>query len=253
MAQVDSQVPELLTISDLVAGCIALRHHIQLVRRLLCEDRLVLDGDSILARSFYGDPIEVLQHVRPQDGASQAVSALLAALNAGPAKLRKTGAGILHWMNRAREESSLEGRFIALFIPLEMVLEGVSAAHHLSSHIARLRELVAKAGNEKESLGASLDLIAKGLRPSLNDRFREFARLSGYSLWERDVEAFGKFNKMRNAMLHRGEQGASTVQLVDDHVVADLEDLAERYVSQSLFGNMNVYESRYRRASRPVI
>jgi hypothetical protein len=86
-------------------------------------------------------------------------------------------------------------------------------------------------------------------RPSLVSRFEEMARAAQIEGWETDVVAFRRFNSIRNKLLHRGEQRVQLVISLGEELqeeTHELEDIAERYLSWSLFRDGLVYQSRWR-------
>ena len=69
---------------------------------------------------------------------------------------------------------------------------------------------------------------------------------AGFADWEADVSAFRKFNRIRNDLLHRGEDRIE-LQVDVGEETRQLEDLLERYICFALFQNMDVYQSSWRR------
>lgn len=68
------------------------------------------------------------------------------------------------------------------------------------------------------------------------------------------MQAFRKFNRLRNGLIHRGDPKVRFHVTVGDDEAAELSDLVERYISLRLFGDMAVYKSRWRpqRSSPPA-
>lgn len=165
-------------------------------------------------------------------------------------KVAKKSGKILGWLIRAWAERDTIAKFNALFIPLEMILDGVSGtlSEDLSSHIQALQDFIqAQAGEETERLTQSLKGVTSKIRPSLIDRFNVFAEQAKMPGWENDKTAFKKFNRIRNDLLHRGDPNVKihvSVGEVEEEVLA-LENLTERYVNYYLFGDNNVYQSRF--------
>jgi hypothetical protein len=160
--------------------------------------------------------------------------------------------GILGWLMRAWNEKELVYKFLALFIPLEMVLNNVSlkSLPEIRQQTRAIRSLINRHGGEsKGQLLAFFNDMAQGLRPPLSARFEVLAQAARMPGWQLDIEAFKRFNSMRNALVHRGDRHiklAITSDSPDENDVQTLEDLAERYVSYALFGDAMVYSNPWR-------
>ena len=86
--------------------------------------------------------------------------------------------------------------------------------------------------------------------PSLSEKFVHIAAEANLPDWKEDVEAFKKFNLIRNGLIHQGKQKVSfhiAVGEVSEQRVAELEDLVERYVNWHLFGESKIYQSHANR------
>lgn len=239
---------------DLVAGTIALSVHLQLVRRLLCEEDVALIGEECLARSFAGTPVEVMLRVRLNSTLQEATGLLIDSLNNADAAVRRACSEKLRWLLRAWDDPSPVGRFLGLFVPIEMILGGVGKdSIPPSAAVLNLQAFISKTGGpEAGSLQADLAKVVGERRPSLVDRFAVLARQTKHSRVEEDIKAFRQFNKIRNNLLHQGEHSYSPVIEVEQEVVADLEDLVERYLSFALFGDTKPFVSRFRHKSAEV-
>ncbi len=165
-------------------------------------------------------------------------------------------------------------RFIALFLPLELLLAGqsptdpdVSNTSDVTSRQLRgiLKQLIHKHGGQNSS--ALRDYLAnlEPKRPALLARFTAYAQKVGLPTWESDVAKFNRFNRMRNDLFHGrglsafdhetfeptteapllGKLNVETAKL--QQALRSLTDLTERYVSQAVFGDTNIYLSRDRR------
>jgi hypothetical protein len=155
---------------------------------------------------------------------------------------------VLGWLIRAWAERDIIAKFNALFIPLEMILDGVSGAlsADLSSHIQALQDFIqAQGGEETERLHKSLIEVVSKIRPSLIDRFNTFAEQSKMPGWETDIQAFKMFNRIRNGLLHRGDPNVRIHVTVGEEETLALEDLTERYVNYYLFQDTAVYQSHF--------
>jgi hypothetical protein len=117
---------------------------------------------------------------------------------------------VLGWLIRAWAERDIISKFNALFIPLEMMLEGVEGdmPEEQRRQVEKLYSLIATCDeeeNEKNALKRLLDRLVKNQRPSLRDRFSIFATQAKMPGYESDIKAFTRFNGIRNGLLHRGD------------------------------------------------
>jgi hypothetical protein len=241
---VAARAKELKNAADLVAGVIGLRFHRQFVIKVVCEDFYALRPDDY-ALQAYGPAAEVLEAISLNESGRKSLPQLLEACGAADPAEQAFAGSVLHWLLRAWTERDAITRFVALFVPLEMILDGSSRPP--APEWQTLRELVTAHGGEQcLDLLAFLDRRRSVDRPSLNDRFEILARASGHPRWETDVQAFRRFNHLRNDLLHRGEPAVRFHITVGENEAHEMGDLAERYVSRRLFGDMRVYQSRFR-------
>jgi len=134
-----------------------------------------------------------------------------------------------------------------------MTLEGIRGElpQEQLVQIGKLRDLIgAYAGEDEEQLNSCLDRLVNSQRPSLIDRFAIFAREANMPQWENDVEAFKRFNKIRNGLIHRGDARVRLHVPIGEETRA-LGDLTERYVNFALFGDTAIYKSAFQ--PRPPI
>src|SRR5207253_1520661 len=82
--------------------------------------------------------------------------------------------------------------------------------------------------------------------------FAHLAKEAALPGWEGDVEAFRRYNRMRNALVHRGDPDVRLHVNVGEDELHSLEDLVERYISRMLFGDAMVYSSRWRPNTSPA-
>ncbi len=144
---------------------------------------------------------------------------------------------VLHWLLRAWRERELTSRFLALFIPLEMLLEGYGGKPPVSPDvITELRELVHEnGGDRKTELLQAVGLMASRMRPSLNARFAAMAEAVHPATADVDIAAFKKFNRMRNALLHQGKNQITERIMIEERETVSLQGLTEKYVCASIF------------------
>lgn len=150
---------------------------------------------------------------------------------------------------RAWHESDPVFKFVALFIPLEFMLAGHSrgGSEVLKEHAGNIRRLIRRhAGADREALLSFFSALVEAQRPSLPSRFEHLAREAEMPGWQADVEAFRRFNNLRNKLLHRGVRAVSLQVPISEDATRYLEDIVERYVSYATFGDARVYPSRWR-------
>jgi hypothetical protein len=159
----------------------------------------------------------------------------------------------LGWLMKAWSERDHVSKFNDLFTALEMLLKGVKGEISLERqrHAEAIQELIVMHSDEKqEELLAFLNTLVTNQNPSVMSRFETLARQANMPTREADIEAFRRFKEMRNRLVHRGK---NNIQLVVSHPkIGDkelhaFEDIVERYVSYVLFGDLEIYESHWRK------
>ena len=223
--------------ADVVSGILALQFHRQLVLDLLNENYIILKPDGDYAFNFAGPALELLNLVQLTDVGAAAMRDLLEAVGKADTAAKTFAAKMSRWLMKAWSESDPIDRFIAFFVPIEVILSGqpVGPQIELRKATRALRQLVKRhAGNRCQELLSFLNNLVEHQRPSLAERFEVFARGSGLDGWESDVLAFKKFNGMRNQLLHKGESKVELSVNITEKVSRQLEDLAIRYSKVAL-------------------
>jgi hypothetical protein len=158
-------------------------------------------------------------------------------------------AEVLAWLLRAWAAKDSVLRFVSLFIPLECVMT-VGKKELSESEWWKKRQaifaLVENHAEEKERKDLRGFIKGSLISAPLAERFANCAMKAALPGWKNDVEAFRRFYKMRNSLVHRGQSDVEFRITVEPEDVRTLEDIAERYVSLALFGDANVYESKKR-------
>jgi hypothetical protein len=236
---------------DMAVGTVGLKLHRQLVIKPLNDNVLAYD-EQRFALEFYGNAIELLD---PQELDEQSILALAEPLSIIAKKqddTLQTEALVFDWLARAWDEHEPVSKFLALFIPLEMILKEYGAdekkKQELLHQAQSMRDLVVShAGELQQQLLAFFNRLFSNQNPSLAERFEQLARKAALPNWETDVTAFKRFNKIRNALVHSGDKASIRLlmQLSEDEV-ASLEDITERYVNYHFFKDAQVYNHRYR-------
>jgi hypothetical protein len=240
---------EFKSVIHLVAGIIGLRFHRQFVLELVNENALAWKG-KVPAKGFAGPALELLELLSLNDNGINQIKALEKPLISLPIDELQKYSLIFHWLLRAWSERDNLYSFVALFIPLECVLSMLSDSKMSTedkSYAKSLRMLVKKhAGNQSEELRSFLDKLVQNLSPTLNERFADLAKAAHMQGWEEDIEAFKKFNRMRNILLHEAGKDIKQRLTIGKEEVRTLSDLVERYVNYFLFKDDKVYRSQRR-------
>lgn len=144
----------------------------------------------------------------------------------------------LRWLLRAWNAEDEVLRFVSLFIPLERVIPPAKSGKSIEEEKVRARIL--SIVNKHASIEDSKELtdflsIQISRKPSLFERFRVWATEIELPGWKDDVDAFDKFTKKRNLLLHQGKlEGDRKVFMPGE--VKKLEDIVERYINFKFFG-----------------
>lgn len=231
---------------DFISGIIGLKLHRQLVLKPLIENPLILSGPEHVS-SYVGPVVEMLDPIIFNENAQIVIESYVKALESCDETALIKAGSIFHWLNKAWRERDLVAKFIYLFIPLEGILQSdTEIPNEAHSNIENLINLVKMSDSiDKEKLLSFLEMTKNKYGPNLNARFEEFAKKSAIPGWETDVEVFKKYNRMRNLLVHAGRRDISTHINIQEET-RTLEDLIERYLSVALFGNHDVYQSRWR-------
>jgi hypothetical protein len=240
---------EFKSILNLVAGIIGLRVHRQFVFELINENALAWKEKKPFI-GYAGPALEILETLPLNNNGITMLENIGKNLkNLAIEDVKKYGL-IFHWLLRAWHERDFYYSFITLFIPLECVL-GITSDLKMNStdkgRAKTLRMLIKKhAGEQSEELRYFLDCLIQNVRPTLQERFIDFAKTAKMPGWETDIEAFQKFNRMRNILLHGADKEVHQKLTVGEKEVRTLSDLVERYINYFLFKDNNVYQSRWR-------
>jgi hypothetical protein len=251
LAEVERDEEKWQHLMDAISGILGLRVHRQLVLEQLVENPFV-NGDFPSFSSFAGPAMEVLEGIGVNANTGPHILRLMEDETTTPGDDFVRGGAILHWLLRAWRERDHVSKFMYLFIPLEAILpSNGELAAEAKSDFEALEALVRQSdGQNKDRLISFVERAKSRFSPSLTVRFEELAARIKLSGWELDVQAFKKYNRMRNLLLHRGDRR------VRGHINFEensrtLEDLVERYVAARLLGTTAVYPSRWRPQRQP--
>ncbi len=175
------------------------------------------------------------------------INRLMEGMSHAPKDVLLNAGSILHWLLKAWKESDSISRFMYLFIPLESLMQFIEEQPSDSTSELEEIEIIVKSCNatNKDKLLQFIKNAKTRFGPTLNSRFEAFARSAAIPGWELDVQAFKKFNRMRNLLLHAGKKNVRSHINFDENT-RTLEDLVERYISFALTGSAEVYPSRWR-------
>ena len=249
LKQAESRRDEFKGVIHLVAGIIGLRFHRQFVLEPFNEDALAWSND-IPTKGCPSPILECLELICLNDNGMNQLEALKKPFASLSLDTLKKYSLIFHWLLRAWHERDNLHTFIALFIPLETLLTTVTDTKMSTEdkHRAKsVRMLLRKhAGSQSEDLLSFIDKIIGRTGPTLDERFEDLAKTAKLPGWEADIEAFGKFKRMRNMLIHGSDKDVQQRLSVGLEEVRTLQDLVERYVNYVLFQDNNVYRSRWR-------
>jgi hypothetical protein len=257
LQQAEKRASEFQIVIDLIAGIIGLRFHRQFVLEPLDENVFAWVGDNPFT-TFAGPSCELLENIALTELGAAEMESFRDRLSRLPKEPREKIGLIFHWLLRAWREHDPVYKFMALFLPLEGLLNLVAVDLAPQKEQNRLIRDIIKtyAGDKKTELLELLDLAMSRLNPTLDERFVLLASEAKLPGWEGDIEAFRRFKRFRNALVHRGDKNIQERLTIGEEDVRTLSDLVERYVNYVLFRDQNVYVSRFRpdikaQANRP--
>jgi hypothetical protein len=248
LQQAEARRSEFQNVIDLVAGLVGLRFHRQFVLEELDENAFALEGEYPL-RNFFGPSWELLESLSLNENGIAQLEGYAVVVADLSEKIRKKLGLIFHWLLRAWRERDHVYKFVALFLPLEAVLGTVNIPPNdeQNKQASSIRQIILEQGGDNQRV--LLDLFDKAfqrLSPTLDERFVYLAQSAQLPGWEGDVEAFRKFKRLRNALVHRGDKDVQHQLSVGEEEIRTLTDLVERYVNFVIFRDAQVYESRWR-------
>jgi hypothetical protein len=245
----ESHADEFRMIADFLSGILGLRFHPQFIMKLLNENFVAFHNEK-QGYNFASSPVQILESIQVNEAGIPIIEQFFPAIGKAERKVVQSSSKILSWLVRAWTERDIVSKFNALFIPIEMILEGIQGEmpEDQRLQVEKLQTLIGTYGDddkEKEALMSLLDRLVKSQRPSLIDRFNTFAGDAKMPGWEKDIQAFKKFNRIRNGLLHGGDPNVRIHVTVGEEETLALEDLTERYVNYYLFQDTVVYQSRF--------
>lgn len=238
---------------DAVSGILGLRVHRQLVLKPLIENPFI-SGNFKSFRTYTSPAIEMLEAIAANVNTGPHIRGLLNDEINTPEDLFSHGGAILHWLLKAWRERDHVSKFMYLFIPMEAILPSTGEMPVESKACLESLESLAResAVQHKEGLLAFLKNAKGRFSPTLTARFGDLAAKVKLPGWELDVQAFNKYNRMRNLLLHKGERRVRSHINFEENS-RTLEDLVERYVAARLLGTAAVYPSKWRPQRPPAV
>jgi hypothetical protein len=223
MKRAEAHAEEYKTILDLLSGVLGIRFHPQFIMKELNDGAVAFHGEKRVT-NFAGSAIQTLESVQLNDTGRTIINQFFPAIGKIPVAEAEKASQVLGWLIRAWREQDIVSKFNALFIPIEMILEGVEGnmPEEQRKQVEKLYSLIAASDeDEKEELKNLLNRLVKNQRPSLIDRFTQFAKQAKMIGYERDIKAFTKFNRIRNGLLHRGDAKVRIhVKIGDEELIA---------------------------------
>ncbi|MBV8875694.1 MAG: hypothetical protein JO014_23555, partial [Metakosakonia sp.] len=144
------------------------------------------------------------------------------------------------WLIRAWSEKDPIMQFLALFIPIEIILKGekpdinVEEQEAHKKTLGRIKELISRQ-KDPDLTQCFKKLLQEQKAPPLILRFQARAKRVNPTNWKTDVDAFTAFNKIRNNLIHQGDPAIAVTTRVTPEQVISLMDIANHYVSNELF------------------
>src|ERR1043166_2448770 len=215
--------------TDTTAGIIGLRFHRQFVIEAINDNFFAVQAESDNLVGDQGPSWEVLDPINLTAAGAETLKAFFPFQN----QKERIAASALGWLLRAWTQKDVISKFVALFVPIETLLE------RYAGNLSEVREKQAKAvrelittygGNEKGQLLTFLEFLLTLQRPGLVSRFEQMAEDAKMNNWESDVTAFRRFNLIRNDLLHKGNPNVALVTSVGESLedyTHTLEDMAE--------------------------
>lgn len=243
----DSRREEFKNVIYLVAGIVGLRFQRQFVLEPLNENPLawIDDAPSQNASTPF---LENLESISVNENGVKFLEALKQPFACLSIEVVEKHSLIFHWLLRAWRERDPLHKFIALFVPLEALLTTFTDLKMSADDKGKaksIRMAIEKNSNADELILFFNKLINKA-GPTLEDRFVDIATNAKLPGWKLDIEAFKKYQFMRNMLLHGRDTNVEHNITVREEEARTLQDIVERYVNYCLFRDNNVYRSRWR-------
>jgi hypothetical protein len=236
---------------DFVSGLIGLKFHRQFVVEPIIENPIVQMPNGKYFHHIYGTAAELLERITLKEPGIKRLHELLEVVSKANKNIEKYSL-IFYWLLRAWTERESVAKFLDLFLPLEITAKTFSP--QTNSNKDELISLVEQKIENEESKRLIVELLRNSgePKPGLVDNFIKMAKTYSMNSWENDIRAFKRFNNMRNRLLHGGDKRiVEIINLKNENEtnenIVRLEDIVERYVSKFIFGDEDIYPSRWRK------
>lgn len=245
----DSRREEFKNVIYLVAGIIGLRFQRQFVLEPLNENALAW-LDNAPSQNACTPFLECLELISINEHGIKFLESLKQPFASLSIDVLREYSLIFHWLLRAWQERDPLHEFIALFVPLEALLTkftDLKMSADNKSKAKSIRTAIEQyAGSNKDEIILFFDKLINKAGPTLEERFVDVATQAKLSGWESDIQAFKKFQYMRNMLLHGRDKKVEHNITIREEEARTLQDIVERYVNFCLFRDNNVYRSRWR-------
>lgn len=242
---------EIEAVSNVVSGIIGLRFHFQFVYETINETFwLYLDSRKEWAPdSIVGPAIRILETINLRGEGEQQIRSLKFNDNATAEDLRPTAIA-LTLLRRAWQETNATYKFINLFTALEVTIKATVESDEESQpeEVGELLTLIKQhaKNDDRDRLLESLKRFTSR-KKSIAKQFAELANQANFENRENDIEAFRKFNQVRNDLFHGGKANSLLTVTLKDNTNVDFEHLVERYLNWTIFKDDRYYQTRFRR------
>ena len=118
----EKESPNFKRVADLIAGIIGLRFHRQFVLEIINERFFAIRNEPDWVHRISGPWLERLEELSLNENGVTALANTLESAQKAPDDAQKFGSSIFFWLLRAWTERDSISKFMALFIPLTIVL-----------------------------------------------------------------------------------------------------------------------------------
>ncbi|HYT45937.1 MAG TPA: hypothetical protein VEP90_26655, partial [Methylomirabilota bacterium] len=159
----ESHADEYQMVSDYFCGILGLRFHPQFIMKLLNENFVAFQNEK-KGFNFASSASQILEDIQMNEAGIPIIEQFFPAIGKAERKEIQSSSEILSWLIRGWTERDTVSKFNALFIPIEMVLEGIQGEmpEDQRLQVEKLQILIgtyAGADEEKEALMSLLDRL----------------------------------------------------------------------------------------------
>lgn len=239
----DARRSEAFDAIELAVGLVARRLHKQFVLELLSEEAVVFKTNGQFVHRISTGSLRALDAITLTPPAQTLLQGLLDAVAVLEIKDRRDLARSLTWLNRARDDENPYFKFMSLMIVAELLLAGFGKQDpDFEKQVDLIDELITAATEDNPELLKAWQVLRRTRHVPVLDRFTRMAETYKLPNWESDVRAFRSFNKLRNQLLHRGEQSIANGKgnrMEIERSTGSLSALVQKYFDRMVFGDQN--------------